>query len=124
MSARLQSWFPFGIQICVNGREWLSRQMDAAGMRYKRDENCFLWLEDVLEAQRLMDEQLRFQWPAELDLIARRLNPTHDEIFRQYELDYYWHVFERVVPFGGRRFDREIDNLGYAGPYLSFRVGF
>ncbi len=94
MSARLQSWFPFNVQICVNGREWLSRRMDAVGMGYKRDENCFLWLEDVPAAQRLMDEQLRFQWPAELDLIARRLNPTHEEIFRQYELDYYWTVHQ------------------------------
>ena len=28
MHVRLQSWLPFSIQICVNGREWLARQMD------------------------------------------------------------------------------------------------
>ncbi len=28
MHIRLQSWFPFGIQIYVNGREWLCRQLD------------------------------------------------------------------------------------------------
>ena len=27
MNARLQTWFPFNIQVCINGREWLSRQM-------------------------------------------------------------------------------------------------
>jgi hypothetical protein len=32
MHARIQSWFPFAIQICLNGREWLARQMDAAGL--------------------------------------------------------------------------------------------
>ena len=32
MNARIQSWFPFPIQICLNGREWLARQMDAAGV--------------------------------------------------------------------------------------------
>ena len=34
MSARIQTWFPFRTQICVNGREWLARSMDAAGLRY------------------------------------------------------------------------------------------
>ena len=29
MNARIQTWFPFRIQICLNGREWLARQMDA-----------------------------------------------------------------------------------------------
>lgn len=31
MHARLASWFPFNLHVCVNGREWLSRQMDGAG---------------------------------------------------------------------------------------------
>jgi hypothetical protein len=25
MSARLQTWFPFNIQVCLNRREWLAR---------------------------------------------------------------------------------------------------
>jgi len=28
MFARIQTWFPFAINIYVNGREWLARQMD------------------------------------------------------------------------------------------------
>jgi hypothetical protein len=43
MHARIQTWFPFSIQICLNGREWLARMMDAAGLRYVRQENCFPW---------------------------------------------------------------------------------
>lgn len=31
MNARIETWFPFSIQICMNGREWLARQMDQAG---------------------------------------------------------------------------------------------
>ena len=27
MSARLQTWFPFNVQICLNGREWAARQL-------------------------------------------------------------------------------------------------
>ena len=39
MSARLQTWFPFNIQICLNGREWLSRQLSRKGSGFKRADN-------------------------------------------------------------------------------------
>jgi hypothetical protein len=39
MSARIQTWFPFDIYVCLNGREWLARQMDRVGMSYRRGEN-------------------------------------------------------------------------------------
>ena len=32
MNARIQTWFPFHIQICLNERAWLARQMGAAGL--------------------------------------------------------------------------------------------
>ena len=32
MHVRLPTWFPFSVPVCLNGREWLARQMDAAGM--------------------------------------------------------------------------------------------
>ena len=54
MHARIQTWFPFSIQICVNGREWLARSMDAAGTGYVRRGNCFTWLEDQARAQQLL----------------------------------------------------------------------
>jgi hypothetical protein len=27
MNARIQTWFPFNVQMCLNGREWLARQL-------------------------------------------------------------------------------------------------
>jgi hypothetical protein len=36
MSARVQSWFPFSLQVCMNGREWLARRMDEKGISYTR----------------------------------------------------------------------------------------
>jgi hypothetical protein len=44
--ARLQTWFPFSIQVGMNGREWLARQMDKAGLKYRQQGNCFVWIED------------------------------------------------------------------------------
>jgi len=105
MSARIQTWFPFQVQIYLNGREWLAQQMKPAGIQYIRQENCFPWIEDYPRAQALMDEQLKTDWPKELGAVAQRLNPLHAEIFAQFPADYYWSVVESEwatdVGFGG-----------------------
>ena len=75
MNARIQTWFPFPVQICLNGREWLARQMDAAGLEYVRQDNCSPWIADWRKAQRLMDRQLKANWPRLLDRVARQLYP-------------------------------------------------
>ena len=94
LNARIQTWFPFSIQICLNGREWLARQMDAQGVRYARQDNCFPWIEDFARAQRLMDTQRRINWPKCLQAIARQLNPIHPEIFRHVPVHYYWTIHQ------------------------------
>ena len=94
LSVRLQTWFPFLFQVCLNGREWLARQMDAAGIAYQRQDNCFPWIADVPAAQRLMDEQLRTDWPALLNPLVEQCHPLHKEITRPIERDYYWTVAE------------------------------
>jgi len=94
LNARIQTWFPFSIQICLNGREWLAHQMDAVGLSYLRHDNCFPWIEDWQRAQQLMDEQLKVEWPALLDDIARTVNPIHDEIFRAHPTSYYWSTYQ------------------------------
>jgi len=94
MNARIQTWFPFPIQICLNGREWLARQMDAAGLEYARQDNCFPWIADWAKAQRLMDRQLRANWPKLLDGVAQQLNPIHGEIFQKHPVSYYWSTYQ------------------------------
>jgi hypothetical protein len=94
LNARIQTWFPFPIQICLNGREWLARQMDQSGMAYVRQDNCFPWVEDWQQAQHLLDEQLRVEWPTLLDGIARTVNPMHEELFASYPANYYWTVHQ------------------------------
>jgi len=90
MSARIQTWFPFDIYVCLNGREWLARQMDRAGMKYRQEENCFLWIEDPQRAQRVMGEQVHAGWLSGLRQVSRRLNPAHGRIFRGLPIEYYW----------------------------------
>lgn len=92
MGARIQTWFPFTIQITINGREWLARRMADAGLDALRRENSFVWIEDVERAQRMMDRQLRLAWPRHLDRVARLLNPDHGRMFRGDPQAYYWSV--------------------------------
>lgn len=94
MHARIQTWFPFTIRICLNGRQWLSRQMHKAGIGFERLGNCFPWIEDVPKAQALMDEQLKTRWPGALNEIARRLNPQHEHMLAPFKVDYYWSTYQ------------------------------
>jgi hypothetical protein len=94
MNARIQTWFPFPIQICLNGREWLGRQMEAAGVEYGRQDNCFAWIADWAKGQRLMDRQRRAHWPKLLDGVAQQLNPVHGEIFKKHPVSYYWSTYQ------------------------------
>ena len=94
MHARIQTWFPFNIQIAINGREWLARQMQQRGLKYRQQGNCFVWIEDYAEAQRLTQEQLKTNWAELLGGFARQLNPVHDDLFTHFETRYYWTVFQ------------------------------
>jgi len=94
MSARIQTWFPFDIYVCLNGREWLARQMDQSGIGYRRVENSFVRIEDPERAQHLMDRQPRARWLRPLQQLARRLNPAHGRIFRGLPIEYYWTVYQ------------------------------
>src|SRR5437867_4791026 len=90
MHLRLQSWFPFQVQICINGREWLSRQIDRHQMDYAQKETCFTWISQVKGAQRLMDKQLELDWPEQLDRILRHNHPLAAEICQPLGLRSYW----------------------------------
>jgi hypothetical protein len=94
MHLRLQSWLPFTVHICLNGREWLSRQLEAAGIKYLRKENCFPWIQDLPVAQELMNQQVDFQWKPPLDQLLAELNPTLAELLRPGRVEYYWSMEE------------------------------
>lgn len=94
MHLRLQSWFPFAVHICLNGREWLRRQMDQHQMSYAKKENCFTAISHLAGAQRLMDKQLEINWPKKLDEILRQNHPLAPEICDPLRLSYFWSTEE------------------------------
>jgi hypothetical protein len=75
MHVRLQTWLPMTMQICINGREYLARQMDAAGIGYERRDNCFTRIDNLPAAQRLLDRLEGRKWAKLFNALAKRLNP-------------------------------------------------
>jgi hypothetical protein len=94
MHLRLQTWFPFQIEICLNGREWLARQLDKAHIGYQRQDNYLAWIQDMARAQALMDRQCHQQWPAALQSLLDQCHPLHREICRPLNWQYYWSCCE------------------------------
>jgi hypothetical protein len=94
LNVRLQTWFPFNVQICLNGREWLRRQLERRRSDFTQADNCFTWVANPTLAQRLMDEQLDTNWPTALTALARAINPLHDDIFAAWPMDYYWSGYQ------------------------------
>lgn len=89
MHMRLQTWCPFNIHMCINGRSWLARQLDQAGIGYLRRDNCFVHIDDVAHAQQVLDRQPYADWPGMLNEAVARYHPTHPKLF-PIPLEYYW----------------------------------
>ena len=94
MHVRLQTWFPFEIQVYLNGREWLARALDREGLAYQRSDNKFLSLADWPRAQQLFDQQLHTHWPGVLDALQRQVHPLHPQHLGQLPVPYTWTVFQ------------------------------
>ena len=94
MHLRLQTWFPFLVQFCLNGREWLGRQMDQCKLKYRRADNCFPWIGDVKQAQALLDQQHQVNWPKLLGAVLKQCHPLAGEITAPIGAEYYWSAAE------------------------------
>jgi hypothetical protein len=92
MHVRMQSWTPFQIQVYINGREWLCRQLDRHGISYERYENTLLNIDDIEYAQKLCQTFVRKRWPQNLNRIANRVNPYLPTISGLGFGSYYWCV--------------------------------
>jgi hypothetical protein len=94
MHIRLQTWFPFGLQVCVNGREWLVHQLTRAGVGFDRSANCVTRVDDVGRAQRLLDQLTTRRWAGLLRRLAARVNPLIHGSSGLSLRSYYWSLQE------------------------------
>lgn len=94
MHVRLQSWFPFEIQVYLNGREWLARQLDRVGLGDRRSDNKFLWVRDWRATQQSFDQQLQTNWSVVLDDLQRQVHPLHAGHLGALRVAYNWTVYQ------------------------------
>jgi len=90
MHLRLQTWLPMPIQICINGREWLSRALDRAHIGYERRDNCFTRVDNLRYAQQLLNRLSQRKWHTLFTAMARRVNPWLKGNLNLH--GYYWTV--------------------------------
>jgi len=99
MHVRLQTWFPFTIQIYLNGKEYLKKQLSKHKIRFKSYDNSVTWVEDVERAQKIADKFIDKKWYATFDSFASKVNSFLPKIKRH---------------FNGKAYDWCIEQCEYA----------
>jgi hypothetical protein len=85
---RIQTWFPMPIQVYVNGHEWLARKFDSNNVRYTKNGNVFLWIDDMARAQRFADRFANQNWPKILSKYATLVTPQMRDMLQGCQ--HYW----------------------------------
>jgi len=87
---RLQSWFPYTMQVYVNGHDWLARQMTACRLDFVQHDNAFIALDHPARAQQLADRFVKLPWVKRLTAWARLINPLLTRGGWLAGMNYYW----------------------------------
>lgn len=87
---RLQSWFPFEVQVYMNGREILARCLDARGIGYGRHANAFTTITNLDAAQNLAARLAHRRWHVVLGRLVRQVNPFLPTIESAGFGSYWW----------------------------------
>ena len=92
MFVKIQTWFPFNIQVYINGRELMKAVFDKNGISYQCYDNSFTDLSDVAKAQELADRFDSKKLCRSLDFFASSINPFLDTVSNVFGQGYYWCV--------------------------------
>ena len=91
MYVRVQTWFPYTMQVYVNGHDWLAQQMAQRRIGFCQRDNAFTQLDSPKRAQRLADQFCRLPWIRQLARWAREFNPILREPWLK-QCHYYWTI--------------------------------
>jgi hypothetical protein len=85
---RIQTWFPFTIQVSVNGHHWLAKRMADEKIDFIQDRNSFTFINDMEKAQNLSDQFVKLPWVEILNDLAIQCNPLLAGLL--HGMRYYW----------------------------------
>jgi hypothetical protein len=119
---KIQTWFPFTMQIYVNGHEWLARALTSRGIDFLKVDNAFLRLSDPKRVEGIAARFWRRDWPKFLKRLAHRVNPHLQDWLAGQE--YFWAIdqaeFSTDVLFKDRSALSTIRNSLYEHAALCF----
>lgn len=112
MFVKIQTWFPFNIQVYINGRELMKHVFDKHNITYECYDNSFTHISDPAKAQELADKFNSEKLCRQLDRFAKSINPFLDTVMKEFGQGYYWCVnqceFAADVMFQERSFLEDI----------------
>lgn len=94
MHLRIQSWYPFTIQIYVNAKEYLKGCLDKAQIGYEAYENSLTWVEHLEQAQEFADKLVQKKWDRFFNAFAKRVNPFLEQIESVFQRGYKWCIHQ------------------------------
>jgi hypothetical protein len=71
MHVRIQSWLPLDVQVYINGRSYLQKRLEKAGIGHRQCDNTFTFIADVPRAQAMMNDLTRRNWQETLWKLVR-----------------------------------------------------
>ena len=90
MFFKIQTWFPYNVQIYINGHSYLAKLLDKNNIEYLMFHNSFSDISDFKKAQELADSILSKKISNSFDGIANKLNPHLPNIKEKLNHSYYW----------------------------------
>ena len=90
MFLKIQTWFPYNVQIYINGREYLSKLLDKNNIKYEMYNNSFSYIEDFNKAQELANNILNQKISDSFDGLINQINNLLPNIQNIFSASYYW----------------------------------
>lgn len=90
MFLKIQTWFPYNVQIYINGRECLSKALDKHSIAYERYFNSFSYIEGFDKAQELADKMPDKKLSDLFDSIVKPFQCLLPDIQETMNHSYYW----------------------------------
>lgn len=89
---RVQTFFPFKVQIYFNGREQLARKLDKEQIIYEKDDNCINYISDFTQAQNFADDIDASKLHARFDQLAQKYVVILPELTKYWKISYHWSI--------------------------------
>lgn len=94
MYIKIQTWFPFNVQIYLNGREYICKQLDKEEIKYERYNNSLIDIENIERAQEISDHLQNMDLTRKFDSLVSKYNNLLPRFEKHLGHGYFWTVFE------------------------------